>query len=561
VRWSPSRTSIACLVLVGLAVPACSLDKNEDAGLSEKPPSADAAAKPGGELRVGIVRPSTLDPQLIHPADSAAALVVRTMCDPLIGADPESRELRPALVKTWRVLGEGKSVQIELRAKLKFSDGSELTARDVAAAFERVVDPSTASPAADLVRHIIGWKEMRDDENDYLAGVDAISGDTVQIGLDRGDAQWVSALTLPLAIPVPRGASRRAGFSAQPVCVGPYKLAGPYTGKESEIRLVRNPEYEGNRPSLTRAGQGWADSVVFKIYASRSAALTAMRLGAVDATQVAGKDLPLKGVPGAKVLSVPTGRLEYIGLPRVEPFDQPIVKALLSAVLDRKRLNDVAFRSTRVPESNLLPITLPDSLLPEARGRTCGLEGRSLTAAQIREALTETKLDLSKVKAPFYYNDEFDNAAMVTEIARQWKAALGLTLTPKKVSFDQLVARGKSATGFDGLFRMTATAEFPDVGEFVLPLIDRESFGTTNITGYDGQLLSRRLEQDAMIATDPAEQRQQYFSIALGLCTVPMVPVAWYQSHLAVSSKVVVAANGGVDRMAGVPELRELAVR
>lgn len=557
-----SRRVARLLAVLTLAsvVPACSL--GDDKAVKVSAPPADERAVAGGELRVGIVRPSTLDPQLLHPADSAGALVVRTMCDPLIGTDPDTRELQPALAKDWQVLSGGTSVQVELRAGLKFSDGSEVTARDVVAAIQRVVDPATVSPSVDFVEHIFGYADVRDDktEPDSLRGVGAISGDTMQIGLDRADSQWVHALTLPFAIPVPRSAARRPGFSNRPVCSGPYRLAADYTGTENEIRLVRTPGYEGTRPSLTRAGQGWADRVTFKIYPTRAAAFAALRAGAVDTAQLASRDIPGATVAGMTVLSVTTGRMEYVGLPRVEPFDNPLVKVALSAALDRDRLNNAAFLGSRAPAVNLVPPTLPESLLPEERAVNCTPDGTPLSLDDARGLLQRAKADLNGTTLPFYYNDEFDNAAMVAELARQWKAAFGLTLQPRKVTFEALLARGRSVDGFDGFFRMAATAEFPDIAEFVLPLIDRNGFGTTNLTGFDGELLTRRLELDAMVAIDPADQRTEYFPIVLNLCGVPVVPVAWYRSHLALSAKVVVAGNDGVDRLTGMPELRELAV-
>ena len=542
------------LAALAVALPACSLGPDAPAALV--PPAPGPGVKAGGELRVGIVRPATIDPQLLDPSDTAAALVVRTMCDPLVGADPSSRELRPGLAKAWRVLGEGTSVQVELKEGLRFSDGTPLAARDVVATFQRVVDPATVSPAARLVEKVAGYDDVRADkiEPQALYGVRAVSGDTVQVELTRGDAQWVNALTLPFAIPFPRDAASKPGFSASPVCVGPYRVAAPYTGSENEIRLVRVAGYEGTLPALTRAGAGWADRVTFRIYASRADALKGLRAGEVDAAQAPSTQVP----PGS--LSVPTGRLEYVGLPRVAPFDDPGVKAALTLALDRERLNAVAFRGTREPARNLFPVTLPDSLLPDPRVVTCGTPPTG-DVATARKVLAERRVDLSRVRVPFYVNDEFDNAAMVAELGRQWKAAFGLTLVPRKVPFEQLLARGRSATGYDGLFRMTATAEVASTGAFVLPLVERGAFGTTNLTGYDGELIRRRLVNEAMRTTDPAEQRTEYFGVGAALCTVPLVPVAWYRSHLALGPRVLVAGNGGVDRLAGLPELRELALR
>lgn len=523
-------------------------------------PRADARAQVGGELRVAIVRPTSIDPQLVATADTAGALVVRTMCDPLLGTDPATRELSPALASSWRQLGPDK-VQVRLRHGVRFSDGSAVRARDVVAALRRVVDPDTAAPSSTLLASVVGYSDVQDGTTDArkLAGVSAVGDDTVQIRLSRDDSGFAAALALPFATPTP--SSRGATLATRPVCAGPYRLAADYTGSEGEIRLERVPGYRGVRPALTRSGLGWADTVTFRIVPTRAAALVALRAGQVDAAQLASGDVLTAGNAGLPVLSATTGRLEYVGLPNRAPFDDPDVQAALGRVLDREAINRVAFGGTRTPALNLIPPALPSSVLPvSAEVRECGLSvNGDLEGA--RRRLARAGVDLAAAPAlRFYVNDEYANLALAREVAAQW-SRLGLRTTIVPITFDNLLARAASPGGFDGAFRMAVTAAWADQGVFVRQLVSLDALGTTSFTGYDGELLTRRIDQRLLTAVPVQDRRLESLAVTQATCTLPVLPIAWYRTHLAVSPRVVVAAHDGVDDSVGLPELRELAVR
>src|SRR5437879_3035814 len=82
------------------------------------------SARPGGELRVGITRPCSIDPAMAF--DPMGMLVVRTMCDPLVGYHPVTGATVPGLAESWQVSENGGHVNIKLRKGVRFSDGSKV---------------------------------------------------------------------------------------------------------------------------------------------------------------------------------------------------------------------------------------------------------------------------------------------------------------------------------------------------------------------------------------------------------------------------------------------------
>ena len=70
----------------------------------------------------------------------------------LLRIDRVTDQLRPEVAESWTVDKKGKSISFRLRSGLKFSDGTPLTAGDVARTLNAALDPKQASPAGDPFR-------------------------------------------------------------------------------------------------------------------------------------------------------------------------------------------------------------------------------------------------------------------------------------------------------------------------------------------------------------------------------------------------------------------------
>ena len=117
-------------------------------------------------LRVVTAQPlPSLDPAFANTRQSRA--VANALCTPLVRyADAEGLPgtvIVPGLARDLPVIARGsRTLRIQLLAGLRFSDGSPLTAEDVKATFERLLDPATGSPGAALFNEIVGAKTFAD---------------------------------------------------------------------------------------------------------------------------------------------------------------------------------------------------------------------------------------------------------------------------------------------------------------------------------------------------------------------------------------------------------------
>lgn len=164
--------------------------------------------------------PKTLDPAKVD--DQASETVRYLTGGVLLRFNRRTQQLEPALAQSWSLSPDGRMVVLHLRTGLRFSDGSALSALDVASTLKRVLDPATAAPVAEE------FLSPRD------VSVDVPEPLTVRIRLPKRVVS-IGKIFDEIAIePANRSATSQ-------VSAGPYVVAEYRRGEF--IRLQRNPHY------------------------------------------------------------------------------------------------------------------------------------------------------------------------------------------------------------------------------------------------------------------------------------------------------------------------------
>lgn len=91
--------------------------------------------------------PATLDPAKVD--DEASELVRYLSGGVLLRINRHTGNVEPGLAAAWSISPDGKTAIFHLRNGLLFSDGSSLSAADVAFSIRRVLAPATAAPVAE----------------------------------------------------------------------------------------------------------------------------------------------------------------------------------------------------------------------------------------------------------------------------------------------------------------------------------------------------------------------------------------------------------------------------
>jgi peptide/nickel transport system substrate-binding protein len=227
-----------------------------------------AAGRPGGRLVVAQrSEPRTWNP--VTAVDEPSRAVVGLLGAPLVRIHPETLGTEGVLAESWKVSGDGRRMDVRLRAGLRFSDGARLTAEDVVFTFGVHTDPKAGSPQGELLE---GMTVAKTGERE------------VRFTLARAHALGERLLAGTAIVPRHRleGAYREGRLAsawglrtaAGEVCgAGPFRLKQYEAGRR--VVLERNPHY-------WKAGRPYLDELEFAFTAGEDAQVARMLGGSAD---------------------------------------------------------------------------------------------------------------------------------------------------------------------------------------------------------------------------------------------------------------------------------------
>jgi peptide/nickel transport system substrate-binding protein len=222
--------------------------------------SSQAASPVAHTIRIGHPMPSgAIDP--ITAFDVASPALLNQGGEYLVNSDSVAATLRPALALSWMPNSKGDVWTFRLRKGVRFQNGQPLTAKDVAATFDRLTDPAAGSAAKATFRGVLS-----------KGGTQARDENTVEFHLDapNGSFPWyVSSDTINTVIlPFDFKGAYEQSFPG----TGPYRLEHfqPRVG----ATFVRNDNYWGAKAKTER--------LEFKFYGDQQGQILAMQGREVD---------------------------------------------------------------------------------------------------------------------------------------------------------------------------------------------------------------------------------------------------------------------------------------
>ena len=272
------------------------------AASSETAEAATEATATGSGVTVQLgPNPETLDPALNSAVDGANTII--TIFEPLLLID-ENNEVVPGQAESYTVSDDGLTWTFTMRDGLKWSDGSDLTAKDFEYSFKRLADPNTAAPYAETaVGMIAGFDEAQgnpdaegnpttDPNPDALQVTASEDGKTLTIVLSYPCSYFDKLAAFASLSPVQQATveTNGDGWCTSPdtfVSNGPYMIT-EWTPSE-HIVLSKNPNYVG----------GWdtskivSDTITLLLLEDSSASYAAYNSGEAQLV----KDVPTDEIP------------------------------------------------------------------------------------------------------------------------------------------------------------------------------------------------------------------------------------------------------------------------
>jgi peptide/nickel transport system substrate-binding protein len=286
--------------------------------------AAFAAAAPlhAQELRIAVAADVTsADPHFFNlfPNNNIAEHIF----DKLVQMDPDSRMI-PGLATSWKAIDD-KTWEFKLRKGVRFHDGSELTAEDVAFSIDRVAQiPNSPGPFVAYTKAIVG-KEIPDP---YTIRFKTAAPHPLM----PNDLSTIYIVSKKVAT----GATTE-DFNSGKAAVGSGRFKFVRYASGDRVELARNDSYWGEKPQWQK--------VTFKIIKNEPARVAALLSGDVDAIeQPPIADLPrLKGDPKFAVTSKISHRVIYFNFDHLSR-SSPFVTAKDGKPLDRNPFQDLRVR-------------------------------------------------------------------------------------------------------------------------------------------------------------------------------------------------------------------------
>lgn len=174
----------------------------------------------------------------------------------LIGWDSQGK-LVPELAQSWQVSNDNKTYTIKLRPGLVYSDGSPLTAEDIAFTLTILYDPSYDGEYDISLAHIAGGNEYKAGTAHSISGIKVIDPLTISITTTEPGATTLQTIGGPVLSKAYYGKHYQQGnldelraLHGKPLGNGPYIYEKYIPGQE--IRFHANPLYFAGKPAMAR---------------------------------------------------------------------------------------------------------------------------------------------------------------------------------------------------------------------------------------------------------------------------------------------------------------------
>lgn len=337
---SPPRRLTAALLaaLLWAGCAGCGREASED------PAAGTEGPRRGGQVVVALTSDMTGVNTLVVSSSVTTAEIERQLFLPLVSEQPDYKTVEPELAESWEFSDDHRVLTFHLRRDVLWSDGTPVTADDVAFSFAAWTDES------------IAWENASAFEK--IDRVEVVDAHTVRFHFDQVYAtQLLDAGTFGVILPkhawgaLPFSEWRDSGdwFREHLVVDGPFDLAS-WTPQQ-EIVLQRNPLYY-------RDDLPYLDRVVFRVVPDQTSQLTQLLNGQVDYLfQLAPDSVgQVESSPDARVIPYWTrGFIAVAWNTRRGEIADPRVRRALAHGIDRQALVESIWGSYARPLAGPIP--------------------------------------------------------------------------------------------------------------------------------------------------------------------------------------------------------------
>lgn len=446
-------------------------------------------------------------------------------------------KLKPDLAKKVDVSKDGLTYTATMRDNLKWSDGSELTAKDIVYSWKRMVDPKTASEYAYLASdaHLKNAEDIISGKNTDLdsLGVKA-EGNKVIFTLSEPSPQFKSLLSFSNFVAQKESFVKEAGkdygtSSDKQIYSGPYKVT-EWNGTSGKFKLVKNDKYWDAKHVKTK-------TINVQTVKKPDTAVQMYKQGKLDYANISGTSAIYNANKSNKdIVTVPeatTAYMVYNQTGSVESLSNKKIRQALNLATDRKGIVSAAVDTGSKAATALAPTGL-EKLEDGSDLTKYVAPGYSYKKSEASKLFKEGLSELGKSSLKITVTADADAPAAkaaVDYIKETWESALpGLTVEEKFVPFKQRLDDTKNqnfeaavvlwggdypeGSTFYGMFTSGAAYNY---GKFTSKEYDAAYNQATSTHALDKDAAAKDYKEAEKILYDNAYYNPLYFRSTEGL--------------------------------------------
>ena len=515
------KGGLAASALAALA--ACGKNGNAASGQGE----SAVKASDGGTFKYYISDPVAIDPYNLQ--ESEGTQVGHVLFDSLVEWDWDKSDVKAKAAESWEINDDNTVFTFHLK-DAKFHNGDPVTAESFKRGWQRLVDPSMATPS-EIGYHlspVVGYDEMAQGSAKEISGLTCPDDKTFVVTLSAPMADFLAVCCHPGLAPVPQAAiDDPDSFLLAPIGNGPFMMDGKWESGQY-INVKRFEDYYGDKPAL--------DAINFSIQKDPKTAYSELEAGNMDFCQIpTGRIQELSEKFGKSVdgYTISPSRQALLGAEASVYFlavnleDETMankdLRHAMSLAINRQNIVDTLFESGREPADNVFP--------PIIDKKGGSWEFAEYDPEKAKQIIDEKGLAGTTVKLS--YNSGGGHEDIMSCIQADLPT-VGLTVeqdTKEWAAYLPGLTDGSVQLG-----RMGWIADYPTLDNFIYP--NFYSTADNNFSRYNNPEVDAAIDAARAIA-DEDERKDAYRKINQMVADdMPIIPIMFYAHQHVASDRV-----------------------
>ena len=412
------------------------------------------------------------------------------LVDVEVDADGNSK-IVPSLAESWDISDDGLEYTFHLRQGVKFHNGNDFTAEDVAYTFHRMLTVE-GGVNTEFIDQIKGADELLAGETDTLEGVEVVDDYTIKVTLKEPFAGFLASISSPGVSIYDSEATEAAGdqFGMDPavtVGTGPFEFSS--WSFNNQLVLTRNEDYWKGASGLP--------GVVIKIIPdteTQSMMFESGELDILDLDYAADSADRFTDTYPDQIVQGPRVGIVYFTMNfNKEPFQDVRVRKAVQMSIDRQAILDALYGGRGQVEQGIFPH---------------GLIGFNPDQEEIKYDPEAAKALLAEAGYADGFDMEIaadssasDTMTMALEIVSDQLAEVGIRAEIK--NYDESTWLETRKSGELGSFMSTWSADYNDPDNFIYTFFGNEEKTRIRSINYpDTEVMERVAKARTLVNED-----------------------------------------------------------